>query len=85
MTGADDLQDLTFEQLMDELERITRQMAAGDIGIEEVADLFERAGALHGEASARLERVRERIARLAAPDGAGEVSSGRSPAGGADA
>ena len=38
---------MTFEQLLDELEVMTRRMAAGDIGIEEAADLYERAGTLH--------------------------------------
>ncbi len=58
------LAGLTFEQLLEELERVTRQMAAGDIGIEQVADLYERAETLHAEATARLERVRERIEKL---------------------
>jgi exodeoxyribonuclease VII small subunit len=62
---TDDLKDLTFEQLIEQLERITRLMAAGDIGIEEVADLYEQAGRCHAEASARLERVRQRIDHLA--------------------
>ncbi len=58
------MNEMTFEQLVEELERVTRAMAAGDIGIEEVADLYERAGVLHAEATARLDKVRERIERL---------------------
>jgi exodeoxyribonuclease VII small subunit len=58
--------ELTFEQLLDELESMTRRMAAGDIGIEEAAALYERAGELHARASERLARVQERIERLAA-------------------
>lgn len=64
-----DLSVLSFEELVEELERLTRQMAAGDIGIELVADLYEQAGRLHAEASQRLEQVRRRIERLAS-DGA---------------
>lgn len=67
MTSDDEMATMTFEQLLEELERVTRQMASGDIGIEQVADLYERAETLHAEAATRLERVRERIARLAAP------------------
>jgi exodeoxyribonuclease VII small subunit len=59
-----DLSTLTFEELIEELERITRQMAAGEIGIEEVADLYEQAGRCHAEATRRLEGVRARIERL---------------------
>ena len=33
---SDDLSGLTFEQLLERLEGITRRMAAGDIGIEAV-------------------------------------------------
>jgi exodeoxyribonuclease VII small subunit len=67
---ADDLSELTFEQLLERLEGITRRMAAGDIGIEAVTDLYEEAGRLHAEASERLERVRRRLeAETAERDG----------------
>ena len=56
----------TFEQLLEELEAMTRRMAAGDIGIEAAAALYERAGELHAQATERLARVQERIERLAA-------------------
>jgi exodeoxyribonuclease VII small subunit len=58
---AEDLSQLTFEQLVERLEGITRRMAAGDIGIEAVTDLYEEAGRLHAEATERLERVRRRL------------------------
>jgi exodeoxyribonuclease VII small subunit len=60
VTG-DDLSGLTFEQLLERLEGITRRMAAGDIGIEAVTDLYEEAGRLYAEATERLERVRRRL------------------------
>jgi exodeoxyribonuclease VII small subunit len=63
--GAEELSGFSFEELVAQLEVLTRQMAAGDIGIEAVTDLYERAGRLHAEASARLDAVRERIERLA--------------------
>ncbi len=61
---ADDLDGLTYEQLVEALEVLTNRMAAGDIGIEEVADLYERAGRLHAAASDRLAQVRARIEAL---------------------
>jgi exodeoxyribonuclease VII small subunit len=70
-----DLSTLSFEQLIDALEGITRRMASGDIGIEAVADLYEEAGRLHQEAAERLERVRRRLDVLAADEGA----DGREP------
>ena len=62
MTGAED--GLTYEQLLERLEAITRQMAAGDVGIEQAADLYEEAGRLHALAAERLARVQARIDRL---------------------
>ena len=61
---VDDLDRLTFEQLLAALEALTDRMAAGDIGIEEAAALYERAGRLHDAASARLATVQERVERL---------------------
>jgi exodeoxyribonuclease VII small subunit len=68
-SGGDvDLDGLTYEQLVAELESLTARMAAGDIGIEAAAELYERAGVLHAAAADRLARVQERIAKLAVTD-----------------
>jgi exodeoxyribonuclease VII small subunit len=66
---GDDLDTVTYEQLVEALEAIITRMAAGDIGIEEVADLYEQAGRLHAQAAARLEGVRRRIEGLVEEDG----------------
>jgi exodeoxyribonuclease VII small subunit len=58
---------MTFEQLLEELERVTRQIESREIGIEAATDLYERAGQLHAAASMRLTSVE---ARIAAIDGA---------------
>ena len=60
--------DRTFEELVAELEVLTDRMAAGDIGIEEAAALYEEAGRLHALASERLARVQERIEKLQSDD-----------------
>ena len=62
---ADD--QLTFEQLVGALESLTERMAAGDIGIEAAADLYERAQVLHALAAERLARVQQRIEGLTPP------------------
>ncbi len=59
----------TFEQLMAELEAVTEALAAGDIGIEAAADLYEKAEKLHALATDRLTQVRARVESLAAPPG----------------
>ena len=58
-------QSLTYEQLVEQLEELTRRMSDGAIGIEEAVDLYERAGQLHAQAAERLARVQARIERLA--------------------
>jgi exodeoxyribonuclease VII small subunit len=59
-----DLGKLSYEQLVELLETLTRQMSSGEVGIEEAADLYERASAVHREASERLAKVRERVERI---------------------
>jgi exodeoxyribonuclease VII small subunit len=59
---------LTFEQLLEQLEATIDRMASGALGIEEVTDLYERAGQLHAAASDRLASIEDRIAKLTAAD-----------------
>ena len=59
-----DFESMTFEDLLGLLEGLTQRMAAGDIGIEEAAKLYEEAGRLHALAAERLARVEERVERL---------------------
>ena len=49
---------------MAELEEITERLAAGDLGIEAAADLYERAERLHAEAADRLAQVQARVEAL---------------------
>lgn len=65
--SEDDRDEATFEELMAELEEVTGRLAAGDIGIEAAADLYERAERLHARAAERLDQVRSRVERLTAP------------------
>jgi len=64
MTDPDDPSTLSYEQLVEALERTVERMAAGEVGLEETVDLYERAGSLHDLAAERLARIQERIDRL---------------------
>lgn len=55
----------SFEEIVAELEDVVRRMSGTEIGIEEAADLYEKARHLHEVAAARLESVEARIAELA--------------------
>lgn len=57
---------MTFEQLMAELETVTEALATGELGIEAAADLYERAERLHALATARLAQVQARVDGLRA-------------------
>ena len=70
MSDTDALDRLTYEQLVEMLEDLTRRIASGEVGIEEASELYERAGAIHRLAAERLAQVRARIERLDGPDGA---------------
>ncbi len=65
MTDANaDPSALTFEELVDDLEATIATMAGGSLGIEEVTDLYERAGRLHAQATERLAAISARIDKL---------------------
>jgi exodeoxyribonuclease VII small subunit len=65
--GPDDDAGRSFEELMTELESVTERLAAGDLGIEAAADLYERAEKLHALAAERLSQVKARVERLGRP------------------
>ena len=71
-TDPDDaLDELTFEQLVERLEDTIARMGGGDLGIEAVVDLYERAGQLHALAAERLARIEQRIEKLTGSAGSG--------------
>jgi exodeoxyribonuclease VII small subunit len=67
-TSTDDFSERSFEELVTELERVAMAMDRGEIGIEEAADLYERASALHAAATERLVGVQRRLAELRGSD-----------------
>jgi exodeoxyribonuclease VII small subunit len=60
--------DLTYEQIVEQLEAVTAQLASGDKGIEAATDLYEEAQRLHAAASARLDQVKQRLDALTPHD-----------------
>ena len=62
------LAEMTFEELVAELDDPARAMESADLGIERAAELYERAGALHAAAAERLSQVTARLAQLRIAD-----------------
>jgi exodeoxyribonuclease VII small subunit len=58
------LDRLSYEELVETLEDLTKKMSSGEVGIEEAAELYARAGRVHRAALTRLQRVRQRIEAL---------------------
>lgn len=77
MTKPDPIvEELRYEEIVEQLEAVTDQLASGAVGIEAAADLYERAGRLHAAASARLDAVRHRLDTLEPPsDDGGDPGS----------
>ncbi len=66
LPSDEELAAMRYEELVATLERLTRRMADNEVGIEEAADLYERARAIHRMASERLDAIRKRIDELEA-------------------
>lgn len=72
MTKAEAGDELSFEALMQEVDRLTTLLERGDIPLEEALAAFERGMALSGRATRMLEGAEARLVRLMEGD-RGEV------------
>lgn len=70
------MEELTFEQAYGQLERITRDLEAGDLPLEKALALFEQ-GAQLAELCDRLLHAAELRVRQIVPDGAGGLEADR--------
>jgi exodeoxyribonuclease VII small subunit len=57
--------ELTFEQAQAELERIVERLERGDVGLEELASLWERGEELYRRCAAQLAEAQGKIEELA--------------------
>ena len=55
----------TFEQAQAELEQIVERLERGDVGLEELTQLWERGEELYRRCAGQLERAQGRIEELA--------------------
>ena len=67
-----DLSGFTFEQLVEQLDVLSDQMASPTVGIEAVSGLFVEAGRVKAEAERRLAKVRDQVEQLTASADLGE-------------
>jgi len=64
MSEVPDLQDLTFEQALAELEQIVARLESGQAPLEDSIRLYERGAALKGHCETRLEAARLRVEKI---------------------
>lgn len=61
---APDLDDLTFEQALAELERIVGELESGQAPLERSIEMYERGARLKGHCEARLKAAQMRVERI---------------------
>jgi len=64
MADATDIDGLSFEQALAELERIVAQLESGQAPLEQSIALYERGALLKGHCEKRLEAARLRVEKI---------------------
>lgn len=64
MADAPDIDGLSFEQALAELERIVGQLESGQAPLEDSIRLYERGAALKAHCETRLEAARLRVEKI---------------------
>lgn len=64
MADAPDIDGLSFEQALAELERIVGQLESGQAPLEDSIKLYERGAALKAHCEKRLEAARLRVEKI---------------------
>lgn len=70
------MEELTFEQAFGQLERITRELEAGDLPLDAALALFEQGARLAGQCDRLLHAAELRVRQII-PDGAGGFEAAR--------
>ena len=69
MAEAADIDGLSFEQALAELERIVGQLESGQAPLEESVKLYERGAALKAHCEKRLEAARLQVEKIVVGSG----------------
>jgi exodeoxyribonuclease VII small subunit len=64
MSEASELESLTFEQALAELEQIVARLESGQAPLEDSIRLYERGAALKAHCETRLEAARLRVEKI---------------------
>ncbi|SFJ79226.1 exodeoxyribonuclease VII small subunit [Jannaschia pohangensis] len=61
---ADDTKDMSFEQALQELERVVNQLDSGDVPLEDSIKLYERGALLKARCEAKLKEAEEKVEQI---------------------
>ena len=73
-TTAKEIEKLSFEEALSQLERIVGQLESGDVPLEASIELYERGTALKAHCEARLKAAEAKVEKIT-------LSAGGEPAG----
>lgn len=76
--AAPDIESLTFEQALEQLERIVQDLESGQAPLERSIDMYERGARLKAHCEKRLEAARLKVERIRV--GPGGEAQGVEPA-----
>ncbi len=65
---ADDIQSLSFEAALQELEKIVSQLESGDVSLDNAIDAYSRGMQLKAHCQARLEEARLKVEQIRVPN-----------------
>ncbi|MEY1557188.1 exodeoxyribonuclease VII small subunit [Yoonia sp. R2331] len=66
-----DVDAMSFEDAMKELEQVVGQLERGDVALDESIKLYERGAALKARCEAKLKEAEEKVAKITL-DGSGQ-------------
>lgn len=70
-----ELSEMTFEQALQALETVVRELESGDVPLDKSIDLYERGEKLRAACQARLDAAQARIEKIVTnPDGSAKGS-----------
>ena len=82
--APEDVEKLSFEDALDELERITAEMASGNATLDQSVKSYERGAQLLKRCRAELNRARQSIERIRVKRQTSDASASEAPIPSAD-
>lgn len=64
-----DIEAMSFEAAMAELEKVVSQLERGDVGLEESIKFYERGALLKAHCEAKLKSAEEKVAKITLGEG----------------